>query len=239
MIVTVHQPDFLPWLGFFDRWQESNIYIVLDDVQFLRRGWHHRDKIKTQNGVQWLTVPVRKKSRYHQTIKEVRINTDENWRHKPMKSIQAAYRKATNFDLVYGRLSEIYNMDHDLLISFNMNLLRLCSKMFGISTPLVFASEFNVKSTGSQRLVDLVKSVGGKEYLTGTGSRDYLDEVLFNKEGINICWQKFEHPVYKQLHGSFENMLSALDFLMMATKADIGSFKSKDNTNVISTEYIN
>jgi len=221
MIVTIHQPDFLPWLGFFDRWEKSDTYIVLDDVQFIRRGWHHRDKIKTQNGIEWLTVPVQKKGRYSQTIKEVRINNEENWRHKHLETIQAAYRKATNFDLVYGRLSEIYNVDHDLLISFNMNLLRLCSKMLDINTLVVFASEFNVKSTGSQRLVDLVKSVGGKEYLTGSGSRDYLDEALFNKEGINVCWQKFHHPVYQQFHGSFEKMLSSLDYLMMRDKDNI------------------
>tara|TARA_B100000315_G_scaffold156179_1_gene144737 strand:+ start:1773 stop:2483 length:711 start_codon:yes stop_codon:yes gene_type:complete len=236
VIVTIHQPDFLPWLGFFDRWEKSDLYIVLDDVQFIRRGWHHRDKIKTQNGIEWLTVPVQKKGRYYQTINEVRINNEENWRHKHLETIQAAYRKATNFDLVYGRLSEIYNRNHDLLISFNMNLLSLCSKMLGMNTPVVFASEFNVKSTGSQRLVDLVKSVGGEEYLTGTGSRDYLDEELFRKAGIGVCWQEFDHPVYKQLHGGFEKRLSALDFLMIATKSDIGNFKSKDNTNVISGE---
>jgi len=215
MVVTIHQPDFLPWLGFFDRWQKSDTYIVLDDVQFLRRGWHHRDKIKTQSGVQWLTVPVLKKSRYHQIIKEVKINNEENWRYKHLKTIQASYGKAPNFDFVYSKLSEIYNRNHDLLISFNMDLLRFCSEMFGISTPVVFASAFNVKSTGSQRLVDLVKSVEGKEYLTGSGSRDYLDETLFKEAGINVCWQKFEHPAYKQLYGGFEEMLSALDFLIM------------------------
>jgi len=140
MIVTIHQPDFFPWLGFFDRWQKSDIYIVLDDVQFLRCGWHHRDKIKTQNGVQWLTVPVQKKGRYHQTIKEVKINNQENWNQKHLKTIQTAYKKAPNFDLVFGKLSEIYNREYDLLIEFNMDLLRLCSKLLGINTPLVFAS---------------------------------------------------------------------------------------------------
>jgi len=221
MIVTIHQPDFFPWLGFFDRWQKSDIYIVLDDVQFLRCGWHHRDKIKTQNGVQWLTVPVQKKGRYHQTIKEVKINNQENWNQKHLKTIQTAYKKAPNFDLVFGKLSEIYNREYDLLIEFNMDLLRLCSKLLGINTPLVFASDFNMKSTGSQRLVDLVQSVGGKEYLTGTGARDYLEEELFKKVGIGVHWQEFEHPVYKQLHGGFEKMLSVLDFLMMRSNSNI------------------
>ena len=215
MIITIHQPDFLPWLGFFDRWRKSDLYIVLDDVQFIRRGWQHRDKIKTQDGVQMLTVPVLKKGRYCQLIKEVEINNKENWRHKQLKTIQSAYKKAPDFDFVFSKLSEIYNREYDLLIEFNMDLLRLCSKMLGVNTPLAFASDFNIKSTGSQRLVDLVQSVGGKEYLTGTGARDYLEEELFKKVGIGVHWQEFEHPVYKQLHGSFEKMLSVLDFLMM------------------------
>ena len=215
MIVTIHQPDFLPWLGFFDRWQKSDTYIVLDDVQFLRRGWHHRDKIKTQNGIKWLTVPVLKKSRYHQTIKEVRINNEENWRSQHLKTIHTSYGKTIDFDLVYSKLIEIYKRNHNLLISLNMDLLGFCSKMLEIKTPVVFASAFNIKSTGSRRLVDLIKSVGGEDYLTGSGSRDYLDEALFKKAGIDVCWQKFEHPVYTQLYGGFEKMLSALDFLMM------------------------
>jgi|TARA_Y100000031_G_scaffold20092_1_gene20540 hypothetical protein len=215
MIVTIHQPDFLPWQGFFDRWKKSDLYIVLDDVQFIRRGWHHRDKIKTQNKIKWLTVPVQKKGRYHQAIKEVKIDQQENWNQKHLKTIQTAYKKAPNFDFVFGKLSEIYNREYNLLIEFNMDLLRLCSKMLDIDTPLVFASDFNVKSTGGQKLVDLVQSVGGKEYLTGSGSRDYLDEELFKKVGISVRWQEFEHPVYKQLYGSFEKMLSVLDFLMM------------------------
>jgi len=220
MIVTIHQPDFLPWLGFFDRWTKSDLYIVLDDVQFLRRGWHHRDKIKTQNGVQWLTVPVQKKSCYRQTIKEVKINNDENWCHKHLKTLQASYGKTPNFDLVYSRLRDIYNMDHDFLIEFNMELLRFCSKIFGIKTPIVFASEFNIKSTGSQRLVDLVLSVGGDKYLTGVGSRDYLDEELFKKAEIEVRWQEFEHPIYPQLHGDFEYMLSVIDFFLTSPEEE-------------------
>jgi hypothetical protein len=145
----------------------------------------------------------------------VKIDHQENWSQKHLKTIQMAYKKAPNFDLVFGKLSEIYSRKYDLFIEFNMDLLTLCSKMLGIDTPLVFASDFNVKSTGGQRLVDLVQSVGGKEYLTGSGSRDYLDEELFKKVGIGVRWQEFEHPVYKQLYGSFEKMLSVLDFLMM------------------------
>ena len=227
MIVTIHQPDFLPWLGFFDRWQKSDTYIVLDDVQFLRRGWHHRDKIKTQGGVQWLTIPVLKKSLYCQTINEVKINNGENWRYKHLKTIQTSYGKTPNFDLVYGRLSEIYNREHSLLIRLNMDLLGFCSSMLEIKTPVVFASAFNVKSTGSQRLVDLVQSVGGDNYLAGSGSRDYLEVELFKKAEIEVRWQEFEHPIYPQLHGDFEYMLSVIDFFLTSSEEDIQDIFTK------------
>jgi hypothetical protein len=109
-----------------------------------------------------------------------------------------------------------------------MDLLKFCADILEVKTSVVLASAFSVKSKSSQRLVDLVKSAGGKDYLTGSGSRDYLDEALFKKAGIGVCWQKFDHPVYPQLHHGFEKMLSVIDFFMMASKDDFEKFKPKD-----------
>ena len=108
MIITIHQPDFIPWLGFFHRWAVSDLYIVLDDVQFLRRGWHHRDRIKTASGECWLTIPVRKKGRYLQQIRQVELDNDQIWRQKHLRTIEVAYKKAPNFDHCYVALKEIY-----------------------------------------------------------------------------------------------------------------------------------
>lgn len=221
MIVTIHQPDFLPWLGFFDRWRQSDLYIVLDDVQFLRRGWHHRDQIKTQAGVAWLTIPIVKKGQYYQLLRDVKIDNETNWRDKHLKTIELNYKRAPNFSRCYEKFKEIYSLNHLFLIDLNMELLRFIAAELGITTPLKFASGFNVKSTSSQRLIDLVKSVGGDQYMTGSGSRDYLDESLFEKEGIKVLWQQFDHPVYNQLHGEFISMLSSLDFLMMMPDAHL------------------
>ena len=227
MIVTIHQPDFLPWLGFFDRWLKSDIFILLDDVQFLRRGWHHRDKIKTQNGIKWLTVPVVKKGHYSQCIREVMINNHENWRHKHLNTIRGAYSKGHNFNHFFNELEAIYKRGHGMLIGLNIDLLRLCADTLGIKTPVKLASSFKVKVNGSERLRKLVQAVDGDVYLTGTGSRDYLDVELFEKVGIEVRWQEFEHPIYPQLHHGFEKMLSAIDFLMAASKEDIKNFKTK------------
>jgi len=217
MIVTIHQPDFLPWLGFFDRWQKSDLYIVLDDVKFLRRGWHHRDRIKTKDGARWLTVPVIKKGKYHQIIRDVKIDNRTNWRYKHLKAIESNYKKAPKFEHCFTKITEIYEKKHLFLIDLNMELLHLIASELGITTSNVFASDYDVKSTSTQRLVDLVKEVGGTGYLTGLGSRNYLAESVIEKENVKVIWQEFKEPVYRQLHGEFIPMLSSLDYLMMET----------------------
>jgi len=213
-VITIHQPDFLPWLGFFDRWKNSDLYIVLDDVQFLRRGWHHRDKIKTAHGVVWLTVPVLKKGRFDQCINQVQIDNSRNWRHKHLATLEHAYRAAPGFHVVYPKLKEIYQRPYRLLVDFNMALLEMAAELLGIHTPIVLASRYGLQSRKTHKLVELVERHHGTHYLTGTGARSYLDEQLFHRCGITVTWQNFEHPVYPQLHGPFVPNLSVIDYLM-------------------------
>lgn len=213
--VTIHQPDFMPWLGFFDRWRVSDLFIVLDDVQFIRRGWHHRDKIKTPSGVQWLTVPVRKRGRNRQLINEVELDNEGDWRRRHLETIRHAYHSAPEFREVFAALEEIYARPHRLLIDHNLDLLRFAAARLGVDTPLEFSSNIGSDSAGTQRLVDLVKAVGGRVYVTGTGSREYLEESLFASADLEVRWQEFQHPVYRQLYGDFVPKLSILDYLMM------------------------
>jgi hypothetical protein len=215
MIITIHQPDFLPWLGFFDRWLKSDLYIVLDDVQFIRRGWHHRDRIKTPQGVKWLTVPVCKKGRFHQQIKDVEIDNVVRWRRRHLNTLRSSYGKAPNFNAVFHLVEDIFRRNHKFLIELNIDLLDCLSGFMKIDTPYIFSSSFKTSSKGTDKLVQLVKAVGGRFYLTGKGAKDYLDVSAFHKEGIQVLWQDFNHPVYPQLYGSFEPMLSVLDSLMM------------------------
>jgi hypothetical protein len=214
MRVTIHQPDFMPWLGFFDRWRASDLFIVLDDVQFLRRGWHHRDKIKTAAGPIWITVPVQQKGKFEQPIREVLLDGG-SWKRKHLASIRASYGRAPRFSRLFPLLEEVYSKPHVRLIDLNMDILILFAELLGITTPVAFASASNVTGHGTARLVQLCMLHGARNYLTGTGSRDYLDESLFTAQGIHVEWQHFEHPVHPQLHGSFITGLSALDSMMM------------------------
>ncbi len=217
MIVTIHQPDFMPWLGFFQRWHAADRYVVLDDVQFLRRGWHHRDRIKTPAGAAWLTVPVRKKGRFEQSIDAVELDGDA-WKRGHLAAIRAAYGRAPRFPELFPLLERVYARPHTLLMELNLDLLRLFAACLGITTPLVLASQSQVQERGTQRLVRLCQAHGAHTYLTGTGSRAYLDESLFAAQNIRVHWQEFRHPVYPQLHGDFVPGLSALDWLMHGGK---------------------
>jgi len=214
MKVMIHQPDFIPWLGFFDRWENSDLLIILDDVQFIRRGWQHRDKIKTNSGVVWLTVPVIKKKRYNQQIRHVEIDNSFNWIRKHIKTIEISYSKAPGFNKYFDKINKIYNKKHNKLIDLNLELLRYISSELQIKTQIMYASELNSLETSTNRLVELVKKVGGTNYITGYGSTNYLEEEKFIDAGINVTWHDFKHPVYKQLYGDFVPNLSILDYIM-------------------------
>ena len=230
--ITIHQPDFLPWLGFFDRWIKSDLFIILDDVQFLRRGWHHRDKIKTPSGIKWLTVPIIKKGQYYQKINETKIDSSRDWTADHLNLIYTAYKKAPQFDSVYSEIKAVYSKKTDKLIDLNLNFLFFVAERLNIKTPVAFSSEYNTGLKGTERLVKLVKETNGQNYLTGTGSKAYLDEDLFSKENINVVWQQFSVPSYPQLYNSFEPGLSIIDLLMMLPANKIQQLLKGHTANV-------
>lgn len=208
--VCIHQPDFAPYLGFFDRLLYSDHFILLDNVQFIRRGWQHRDRIKTREGSGWLTLSLQKGD-YHQKISDVRLSTDGKWIAENLALLRQCYAQAPCFDLVYPQIEAIYRAGHDRMIDFNRAFLDMALRLFRIDVQTSFASSYPVTSSSSQRLLDLVLAVQGDNYLTGSGSRNYLDEELFARSGVKVSWQDFKHPAYSQLHGNFEPMLSCLD----------------------------
>lgn len=210
--ICIHQPDFVPYLGFFQRLLISQHFIILDDVKFIRDGWQHRDRIKSKYGPTWLTLSMRRGS-HQQLINEVELSEAPKWIDSNLSLLRECYGKAPYFAEVFPRVEAIYRAGHRLMIDFNCAFLDLAMEYFDITTPISRASEYNVNATSSARLLALVQARQGDTYLTGTGSRDYLDEDIFRSAGVHVVWQKFKHPVYPQLHGNFEPMLSCLDVL--------------------------
>jgi len=229
-IVCIHQPDFLPYLGFFDRLLNSDIFVMLNDVQFLRRGWHHRDKIKTSQGVQWLTVPVKKKGQYRQLIKDAKIDYQTHWKQKHLATIKFNYIKAPYFNTYFGDLQRIYDKTFEFLIDFNVELLQWILDIMQHSAQIVFASSLGVKSTRTLRLVEIVERLGGTTYFSGVGAKAYLEEHLFAERNIRLIWQDFKHPVYPQLYGEFVPNLSVLDCLLNC---------GEQCRNLLSHNYVN
>lgn len=190
----------------------SQHFILLDDVQFIRRGWQHRDRIKGRDGSIWITLALRKGD-YHQLINEVELSDDPKWIEDNLNLLRECYGKASYFAEVFPRVEAIYRTGHRLMIDFNCALLDLAMEYFDISISISRASEYGIDTTSSARLLALVQAKQGDTYLTGTGSRDYLDEEMFRSAVVQVMWQDFRHPVYPQLHGDFEPMLSCLDVL--------------------------
>lgn len=212
--VVIHQPDFIPYLGFFDRLLQSDLFIALDHVQFVNssRGWTNRDKIKTQDGAQWLTVSVKKTSR-NTRINEVQLAVEPDWRSRHINALYQNYRAAPYFDQIIGRLNSIYKQDFKTLSEFNMALIEMLMDMLDVRLPWILSSTMDPKGSKNQLLVDLLKKVSATHYVSGMGAKDYFDPKPFSENGIEVIWQRFESQVYPQQFESFIPNLTSLDLL--------------------------
>lgn len=222
-IVTIHQPDFAPWIGYFDRIANSDLYLILDDVQFNRRGWHNRDQIKGPNGLHWHTMPIKKGKRETLQIRDVELDLTPRIIRKLTGTLKSFYSKAPNFEWLFPRLETMYSAGHKYLIDLNLELIDLGNAYLGIQKNMIFSSDLGISSKSTKRIIDLVKAVSGDHYLTGDGSRSYLDEQQFSEQGIRVMWQQYVPKPYPQLHGEFCDRLSIIDFMFMGASAKLYS----------------
>lgn len=212
--ICIHQPDFAPYLGFFHRLLVSDVYIVFDDVQFIRRGWHHRDKIKTRSGAAWLSLSI-KKADYHTTINIIELAADfDAWVPSVLNLISENYKTAPYFDHYFPIIDGIFKTSPNRLIDLNMAFLNLFFQELDIDVDIQFSSKIDAPGNSSEKLLNLVQAVGGTHYITGTGSRDYIDDALFDRAGIQLEIQPFPELTYPQLFGDFAPNLSCIDGLM-------------------------
>jgi hypothetical protein len=213
MVVAIHQPNFLPWLGFFYKMLKSEMFVFLDNVQFSKNSFQNRVKIKTPKGPMWLTVPVHQK--FGQLTKDVRIDNQEDWRSKHLKTFETYYRKACYFDEIYPMLMDVYMKEKwEYLNDFNIELITKIREYLEIKTPIIKASSLNIEGKSStDLLIEIVKRVGGTAYLSGKGGTKYMDESKFRDENIQLIYSDFVHPIYNQLWGEFIEGLSIVDLL--------------------------
>jgi hypothetical protein len=210
--VAIIQSAYIPWIGLFDLVSQCDEYVIFDSVQFAKRHWHNRNKIKTSNGVRWLTIPVASKSRFLQTIDEVEIA--QPWAESRWRALEEAYRHAPYFSEVAARVRPLYEkVDGErLLTRVNEALLRTLVDLLGLSVKITRDREYDPQGKGTERLVDICRKVGASRYLSGPSARAYLDPNAFTVAAIGVDWMTYgPYAEYPQLHGPFEVGVSVLD----------------------------
>lgn len=212
MRVTIHQPQFLPWLGYLDKIDQADVFVVLDTVQYKKHEWQNRNRIRTAQGWQWLTVPVR--HTFGQRIHEVRIDETSDWRARHLRALVLSYGKAPFQQRYAEGLRRLYARSSDRLATVNLATIRWLLEGFGITTPLRLASEMMLREEPTDRLIDICRAVGATRYLAGAGARAYLDVPRFEASGIALDVQEFQHPTYPQCYAPFVPGLSAVDLLL-------------------------
>ncbi|MEW6278784.1 MAG: WbqC family protein [Candidatus Eremiobacterota bacterium] len=211
MKVVILQPGYLPWLGYFDQMARCDRFVVYDDVQYDRHGWRNRNRIKTSQGVRWLTVPVLRAER--PLIRDARVGPG-SWARRHLMTLQQSHSRAPHAASVLHRLAPLYERPWTFLLDLDLAVCEVLRELLGLKTPLVLASDLKVEGGRCQRLVEMCRRLQADTYLTGRAARAYLDESLFAAQGIRVEYQDYQHPIYPQLHGDFVPYLSVVDLLV-------------------------
>jgi hypothetical protein len=212
--VSIHQPNYIPWLGFFDKIMNSDIYVIFDDVQYPRgKDFANRNQIKTNNGKLWLTIPIKDKGSLKKWNNIQYI--DNGWKDKHLKNIESFYKKTKYFEKYYTELVKIFSSKHDYLIDLNVDLIKFILQQLNIKTKIIYSSDIETNKTGLDKILHILNELNATHYISGTGdgSKRYIDEKEFSNNNIELIWQEYNHPKYKQLHGEFIPYLTILDLL--------------------------
>jgi hypothetical protein len=209
------QSNYIPWKGYFDLINMADEFVLYDDVQFTRRDWRNRNRIKTSQGPLWLTIPVETRGKYLQTIKDTRIS-DDGWRSQHWRSIVHSYARAGGFRCYADRLERLYASapSHSLSL-VNHHFLTEITRWMGIDTVMSWSADYQLEGDRTGRLVSICVQAGASVYLSGPAARAYMDEARFAAAGIAVRYMDYDgYPEYPQLHPPFQHDVSIIDLLM-------------------------
>ncbi|CAM5200476.1 WbqC-like protein OS=Ureibacillus acetophenoni OX=614649 GN=SAMN05877842_104124 PE=4 SV=1 [Ureibacillus acetophenoni] len=211
MRIAIHQPNYLPWIGFFDKLDQVDRFVLLDTAQYSKGNFINRNQIKSPQGALPLTVPIKNKLK---PINELVIDHQRKWQVQHWKSIEANYKKAPYWSMYKDGFEKIYLQKWDQLAPLNIALIRHISSILNIKTEIFIESEFNIDfGKNNNRNVNIVSHLGGTVYVSGTGAKTYNKPDEFSERGIQLIYQDFKHPVYPQRFGKFESHLSIIDLI--------------------------
>ena len=210
--IALLQSNYIPWKGVFDLIHAVDCFIFYDSADFTRRDWRSRNRIKTADGPQWLTVPVEHAPR-GTPIGEIRICRNQPWRERHRRTIERAYARAPFFAANRFLLDEIYGLETDLLSEFNIAATRLLARHLGCRTEFDDSRRYHLPGVKDDKIIALCRAVGADGYLSGPAAKDYIVPEKFRAAGIGLEYIRYDYPVYPQLHGAFDPFVSVLDVI--------------------------
>jgi hypothetical protein len=213
--IAIVQSSYIPWKGYFDLIRSVDEFVLLDDVQFTRRDWRTRNRIKTQHGLAWLTVPVHSKGRYLQLIQETRV-ADDGWASRHWATLESAYARAPFFRQYAPALETLYGsrQSSERVSDINLAFITAICGVAGITTPITWSTSYAAPPGRNERLVEICRKAGATDYLSGPSAREYLYEGQFAEAGVRVSFADYGgYPEYPQVHPPFEHSVSMLDLL--------------------------
>ena len=212
--VFIVQSNYIPWKGYFDAINLSDEFVIYDDVQYTKRDWRNRNRIKTPNGIHWLTIPVIVKGKYHQKISDTMIS-DNKWTSRHWETITNFYSRAEYFKEYKTLFEELYlDCREEYLSGINYRFLSGINSILGIKTRITWSKDYQLVEGKTERLLEICRQLNATEYLSGPAAKDYLDEDLFLKENIKVSWMDYSgYPEYTQLFPPFEHSVSIIDLI--------------------------
>lgn len=212
--IAAIQSNYIPWKGYFDAINVVDEFVLLDEVQYTKRDWRNRNRIRTAQGSRWLTIPVEVKGRFHQRIDETLI-ADPTWAERHWSTLVHAYRRAPHFTTIAERVAPAYAAcSSERLSEVNRALLEAICPLLGIETAITRSTDYDTSGSRGDRILELCLAAGADEYVSGPAARSYMDEQAFERQGIRVRWMNYDgYPAYQQLAEPFEHGVSILDLL--------------------------
>lgn len=217
--ISIHQPAYLPWLGYFDKILRSDIFVFLDCVQYEKNSFINRNKIKSKEGGMWLTVPVLSKGHLDSSLLETRIDQTKNWKKKHLQSIEMNYGKAPRFQK--QNLLDLFRWNGELISDLCFEQLKFWFKEIGYQPEIIRASNLAIEGAKSNLILKICEELNATHYISGSQGREYIDEKEFQLKKVEVVYQSYTGPSYSQLHGEFIPNLSVLDAWMNVDLKDL------------------
>ena len=223
--ISIHQPNYIPWLGYFYKISQSDIFVFLDDAQFSNEGMHNFHYIKTPQGAFRLKIPV--ENNFNDPIRNVKTRDELGWKIKHLKNIEANYKRAPHFEEVYSDFSKILLEEYQNLAVLNSEIIKFICQKLGINSTFLNSSSLSINTTREEKILDICSALNANIYYSGTGAKAYQKEENFTQRGISLLYSTYKPYEYTQLWGEFRANVSIIDYLMNCGYSWMNVFESQ------------